>query len=39
MSIRQVSYLHGFMNELSVNYDAHGHGEEIMYLNNILRID
>jgi len=37
--IRQVSYLHGFMNELSVNYDAHGHGEEIMYLNNILRID
>ncbi|NLU97365.1 hypothetical protein B6N13_04530 [Marinomonas sp. UCMA 3892] len=39
VSIRQASYLHGFMNELSVNYDAHGYGEEIMYLNSTQRRD
>ena len=35
--IRQVSYLHGFMNELSLNYDSQGYGEEIMYLGNAQR--
>ena len=37
VSIRQVSYLHGFMNELSLNYDSQGYGEEIMYLGNAQR--
>ena len=39
VSIRQVSYLHGFMNELSLNYDSQGYGEEIMYLSNAQRRD
>ena len=39
VSIRQVSYLHGFMNELSLNYDSQGYGEEIMYLGNAQRRD
>ena len=39
VSIRQVPYLHGFMNELSLNYDSQGHGEEIMYLGNVQRRD
>lgn len=38
VSIRQVSYLHGFMNELSLNYDAKGYAEEIVRLNRTRRI-
>lgn len=39
VSIRQASYLHGFMNELSLNYDSQGYGEEIKYLNSTQRRD
>lgn len=38
-SIRQVHYLHGFMNELSLNYDSQGYSEEVMYLSNAQRRD
>jgi len=32
ISLRQVPYLHGFMNELSVNYDRQGYMQEIQTL-------
>ena len=35
VSIRQAPYLHGFMNELSLNYDSKGYGEEVVYLHGI----
>ncbi|MBU2024931.1 MAG: dienelactone hydrolase family protein [Gammaproteobacteria bacterium] len=32
VSIRKVPYLHGFMNELSINYHPHGYNEEVQEL-------
>lgn len=34
VSLRQVPYLHGFMNELSINYDKQGYMQEIQLLCN-----
>ncbi|NVK55328.1 MAG: hypothetical protein HWE26_06920 [Alteromonadaceae bacterium] len=36
VSVRQVPYLHGFMNPHSVNYNQQGYNDEMLALDNVL---